>query len=228
MHYLGVIPARGGSKGIPRKNLAPVGGVSLVGRAIRSGRDAARLSHLLVSTDDQEIADEAARHDLPAPFLRPAALAADDTPTHPVLRHAVDWYEGETGTTVEAVVTLQPTAPFRTGADIDAAIAEFEKHSPGADARHNRRAMYVADGGRLKPLFPNADPVAPRQRIEKVYLRNGAVYVTSRDLLMRGNAVVTAAPLYYEMPALRSVNVDDPADLEYAGFLAGRLDKENF
>src|SRR5262245_57758000 len=106
---IGVVPARGGSKGVPRKNLREVGGLPLVAHAIRSGNDAKCLAACIVSTDDEEIAQVSRAHCGSVPFLRPAELASDESPTWAALQHAVRWWEGENGNKVHAVVPLQPT-----------------------------------------------------------------------------------------------------------------------
>src|SRR5262245_23514147 len=117
----GVIPARGGSKGLPGKNLRKLGALSLIGHAVASAREATRLTRVIVSTDSEAIADEARRHGADVPFLRPAELASDEAGMVPVLQHAVRWLES-TGARPDLVVTLQPTSTFRTGDDIDRTV----------------------------------------------------------------------------------------------------------
>lgn len=226
---LGVIPARGGSKGVPRKNLREVDGVPLVGHAVRAASDAARLTACIVSTDDAEIADVARRHGGNVPFLRPAPLAADASPTWPALQHAVEWYEASFGRSVLAVVTLQPTTPLRTAADVDGAIDLFLEHQPGADslisvcdaAEHHPLTLYYSSGAYLDPLLEGLEPTTRRQDFPPVYWRNGAIYITRRDLLFNANRVVSDHPLAYPMPKLRSANIDEPFDLELAELMLG-------
>lgn len=221
---IAVVPARGGSKGVVRKNLRDVGGVPLVGHAVRAGRGATSLAACIVSTDDAEIADVARAHGGSVPFMRPAALAEDATPTAPVLRHAVEWYEGEHGCQVLAVVTLQPTTPLRNGTDIDSAVALFLASQPHADSlisvceagEHHPLTLYFADGGYLDPLLKGLNPTTRRQDFPPVYWRNGAIYITRRDLLFSHGRVVSDRPLSYQMPKLRSANIDEPFDLELA------------
>src|SRR5262245_66458941 len=120
-YVFGVIPARGGSKGLPGKNLRVLGKLSLIGHAVASSRESSRLTRFIVSTDSPELADEARRHGAEVPFQRPAELASDQAGMVPVLQHAVRWLES-TGARPDLVVTLQPTSPFRTGDDIDRTV----------------------------------------------------------------------------------------------------------
>src|SRR5205807_6276007 len=130
-YAFGVIPARGGSKGLPGKNLRRLGALSLIGHAIASAREATRLTRFVVSTDCDAIAEEARRHGAEVPFLRPAPLASDEAGMVPVLHHAVRWLES-TGTRPDLIVTLQPTSPFRSGVEIDATIEKVV--ATGADS----------------------------------------------------------------------------------------------
>src|SRR5438128_2514535 len=118
MTTLGVIPARGGSQGIPRKNLAPVLGKPLLAYTAEAALAARRLSRVILSTDDEEIADIGRRYGLEVPFLRPAELAKDDTRTLPVLQHAVRWMEAR-GARFDSICLLEPTSPVRGPEDID-------------------------------------------------------------------------------------------------------------
>ena len=123
MTILVVVPARGGSRGIPRKNLVEVGGRSLVRWAVDAGLESRRARRVLVSPDDAEIAAEARSAGAEVPFVRPAELAADDTPDLPVFQHALAWLDREEGYRPELVVHLRPTSPVRRPGLVDAAIA---------------------------------------------------------------------------------------------------------
>src|SRR6267142_5382602 len=131
-YAFGVIPARGGSKGLPGKNLRRLGALSLIGHAIASAREATRLTRFVVSTDSEEIAAEAERQALPVPFLRPGGLATDEAGMLGVLQHAVRWLESSAGVRPDVIVTLQPTSPFRTGTEIDVTIQKVIE--TGADS----------------------------------------------------------------------------------------------
>lgn len=221
---LGVIPARGGSKGVPGKNLRLVAGRPLIAYAIAAAQASRALTAFLVSTDSEQIADVARAAGAPVPFFRPPALAADDAPMAGALRHAVEHYERASGVTVHSVVTLQPTTPLRVAEDIDGALAAYLHHQPDADS-----LISVCDAGQMHPLTlyhpsgPYAEPwlagrvqTTRRQEMERVLWRNGAVYITRRDLLWDRAQVVGQQPLWYAMPRVRSVNIDDPLDLALA------------
>lgn len=230
---IAVVPARGGSKGVPRKNLARIGGFPLIAHAIRAGNGARGLSATIVSTDDAEIAEVARAHGGQVPFMRPRELALDSTPTAPVLRHAVEWYEAAYNRDVLAVVTLQPTTPLRTAVDVEGAVDAFLAHQPVAQslisvcdaAEHHPLTLYFGDGDSLRPVLPGLNPTTRRQDFPPVWWRNGAIYITRRDLLFSGDRVVCDRPLAYRMPKLRSANIDEPFDLELAGLMMSWIDR---
>jgi CMP-N,N'-diacetyllegionaminic acid synthase len=188
-YALGVIPARGGSKGLPGKNLRKLGALSLIGQAVASARESALLARFIVSTDSAEIAGEARRHGVEVPFLRPDELATDRAGMLPVLQHAVRWLESSTGTRPDLIVTLQPTSPFRTGAVIDATIRKVidtgsESAQTLVEASYHPFFMKTLDGDRTVALFPDAHKYVRRQDAPPVYQPSGAVYVTRYAALM--------------------------------------------
>lgn len=190
----GVIPARGGSKGLPGKNLRVLGKLSLIGHAVASSRESARLTRFIVSTDSPELADEARRHGAEVPFQRPAELASDQAGMIPVLQHAVRWLES-TGARPDLVVTLQPTSPFRTGDDIDRTVAKvIDTGSDSAqtvtEAGYHPFFMKTLDGDRTVALFADGHKYVRRQDAPAVYQPSGAVYVTRRDVLMNEGRVL--------------------------------------
>ena len=193
-YVFGVIPARGGSKGLPGKNLRVLGKLSLIGHAVASSRESSRLTRFIVSTDSPELADEARRHGAEVPFQRPAELASDQAGMVPVLQHAVRWLES-TGARPDLVVTLQPTSPFRTGDDIDRTVARVI--DTGADsaqtlteAGYHPFFMKTLDGDRTVALFADGHKYVRRQDAPAVYQPSGAVYVTRRDVLMNEGRVL--------------------------------------
>jgi CMP-N,N'-diacetyllegionaminic acid synthase len=214
---VGLIPARGASKGIPRKNLAPLGGKPLIAWTIKAGLESERLTRTVVSTEDEEIA-EVARALGAEVLARPPALARDETPMHEVLAHAA----ADLGP-AEALVLLQPTSPLRTAAHIDAAVELLL--ASGADAvvsvvevphRYGPASLMKLDGDRLVPHDDSTH--ATRQQKPVVYARNGpAILALRRERL--------GADLYggdlraYVMEQRDSVDIDEPFDLELAEFL---------
>jgi len=213
---LGVVPARGGSKAVPRKNARELGGRPLIAYTIDAARESAQLSELVVSTEDDEIAKIASGLGA-AVVARPPELALDTTPMVPVIQHALQVTEAETNSRYDAVATLQPTTPFRTAVDIDEAIELLQ--ASGADSVigvvriydvHPARVKRI-EGQRLLSYCVSEDETTRRQDLPPAYLRNGAIYVTRRDVVDRGS-LRGSDQCPYEMPAERSVNIDGPLD----------------
>ncbi|MFM7347129.1 MAG: cytidylyltransferase domain-containing protein [Tagaea sp.] len=215
---LAVVPARGGSKGIPRKNLAPAAGRPLIAWTIEAAKAARGVDRLVVSTDDPEIA--AVARALGAEIvIRPAELAGDDTPTLPALRHAFEALGGD----ADAVLTLQPTSPLRRAAHIEAALTAFFA-DPAADSLvsvvdvphvfHPRSVMKRDAHGYLVPYFDSAQPYR-RQEKEPVFARNGAaIYITRATRL--ADYVFGGRLIGFPMDAESSLDVDAPEDLARA------------
>jgi CMP-N,N'-diacetyllegionaminic acid synthase len=223
-YALGVIPARGGSKGLPGKNLRKLGTLSLIGQAIASARESALLERFLVSTDSPEIAEEAGRHGAPVPFLRPAELATDQAGMLPVLQHAVRWLEASAGVRPELIVTLQPTSPFRTGAEIDATIRKvIETGSDSAqtlsEASYHPYFMKTLDGDRTVALFPDGHKYVRRQDAPPVYQPSGAVYVTRYATLMEQGHILGDDNRGVVRGFEASVNIDTEWDFLLAELL---------
>lgn len=233
MRILGVIPARGGSKGVPRKNLEPVDGIPLVVRAVQSAAAATRLTRTVVSTDDEEIADVARAAGGDVPFRRPDDLAADRAQAIPNIQHALRTVEeleaGEPGSApYDAVMMLQPTTPFRSASDIDAAVDLLE--STGADSvisvvdvggHHPARMHYVDRGVLANHELSESYENQNRQELRPMFIRNGAIYLTRRGVLLGGSFRGDVCRAY-EMPEQRSVNIDGALDFLFATWLAER------
>jgi len=215
---LALIPARGGSKSIPHKNLAPLAGKPLIAWTIEAALRYAAGLRVVVSTDDEEIANAARRSGAEAPFERPLGLAQDDTPTMAVVSHALWWFDENEGYRPERLLVLQPTSPLRTTDDISAAIALADERaadsvvSVSSGATHPNLLKRVTDEGRLEDLVPH-DPVLRRQDLEPVYSLNGAIYLASRDLLLKRESFYSDRTYAYVMPPERSIDVDAPWDL---------------
>jgi len=221
MRTLAVIPARGGSKGVPGKNLHLLGGRPLVAHAVGVASSCRALAGFVVSTDDERIAG-AGRSAGAAVLDRPSHLAADDTPMAPVLQHAVAWYEAQEGP-LDAVVVLQPTAPLRTADDVAQALALLERR-PDAESvvsvcsledLHPGRMYTKGPGGNLDPLWPEWER-SNRQDLPPVWFRNGAIYAVRREALMERGHVIGSPALGYPMPARFWLNIDDVRDLAIA------------
>ena len=219
MRTLGVIPARGGSKGVPGKNLRLVAGRPLLAFTADAARESRRLTRLIVSTDDPAIRTAARELRLEVPFLRPKELAEDDTLMLPVLQHAVGTMKG-LGFAADAVVLLQPTSPLRRGEHIDRAIDLLE--ATGAESvvtvvevphQFNPASVMRLDGERLKP-FLDGPMILRRQDKPQAFARNGpAVLVVRTTVLERGSLYGDdCRPLV--MSAEESLDVDTAADFD--------------
>jgi CMP-N,N'-diacetyllegionaminic acid synthase len=223
-YALGVIPARGGSKGLPGKNLRKLGALSLIGQAVASAREAALLARFIVSTDSPEIAEEAGRHGAEVPFLRPAELATDQAGMLPVLQHAVRWLESSARVRPDMIVTLQPTSPFRTGVEIDATVTKvIDTGSDSAqtlsEASYHPYFMKTLDGDRTMALFPDGHKYVRRQDAPPVYQPSGAVYVTRYATLMEQGHILGDDNRGVIMGFEPSVNIDTEWDFLLAELL---------
>lgn len=214
---LGLITARGGSKSIPFKNISPLGGIPLIAYTIESARESELLDRCIVSTDSERIAGICREWGLEVPFMRPPELAQDNTPSFPVVLHALD----AVGESYDAVMILQPTSPFRTGDDIDTAIrmliADPEADSVisvvKVDDRHPARMKRIEDGVLIDPPFTEAFEGQPRQQLPDYYVRNGAVYLSRVQSVRETQLLKGRRSLAYVMPPERSVNIDGYLDL---------------
>lgn len=221
MKYLGLITARGGSKGIPHKNIIEMAGKPLINYTIEpalEAKDEGILDELIVSTDDQEIADVSRKAGATVPFMRPDYLADDGAKSIDVVIHAVNYYLNQ-GIECESVVLLQPTAPLRMKEDISEAIKIFERS--GADTLIScYKEDYVCDlvsyhrkGDMCVPLNPKHNKGIRRQELEDLYVRNGAIYIIKCDYLLREKNLISDTPAIYIMPKERSVNIDTMYDV---------------
>lgn len=225
---LGIIPARGGSKGIPGKNTSPLAGRPLIAHSIKSAIDSAVLSDVVVSTDSEEIAKCATAHGLPTNKLRPAHLATDHAKTIDTLIYEIERYEAEHALVVDVLVLLQPTTPLRTGQDIDAAFHIFV--DSGSDSlisvyeasSVHPSIMYTSTEGKLAPLLQSQTQGVRRQEFATVYVRNGAIYMMTRELLLKQRKLIGEQPAAYVMSRERSINIDEPYDLELADWAISR------
>ncbi len=216
---------------MPRKNLALISGNSLLRYTAEAALASKKLSRVVLSTDDQEIAEEARACGIEVPFMRPAELARDETPTLPVLQHAVKQLESE-GEIVDAVCILQPTHPFRTADDIDLCIELLEKHQDAdsamtiapVPAEFNPHWTYFMDGeGSLRIATGEATPIPRRQELPPAYHREGSVYVTRRDVLMSQNSIYGTQVLGLAVDPVQRVNIDTMDDFLRAETLMKKL-----
>lgn len=215
---LAVVPARGGSKRLPGKNMRPLLGRELIIYAIECGWNARRVDATIVSTDSPEIATAAARHGAEVPFLRPKALSTDRASGYDVLRHAVRWWEAHRGP-VAVGVLLQPTSPLRSHEDVDAALALLARAKADAVVSVSPAnpppwwMVTLGKGGVPRPVLRHPRQfVTPGQLLPPVYALNGAIYALRREFLFRGTPLLEGKTRCYVMPPERSVDIDHEED----------------
>lgn len=216
MKTLYVIPARGGSKGIPHKNIKPLAGKPLIGYSIDVARQLAADDDICLTTDDPDIAATAESMGLNVPFLRPASLATDTCGTYEVLIHALDFYR-DRGIDYDTLVLLQPTSPMRTADDVRAAMALY---SPDIDmvvtvkeaASNPYYNCYETDNDGFLHISKGDGGYTRRQDAPKVWEYNGAVYVINVESLRRMPLSAFTRRRMSVMPAERSVDLDTPVD----------------
>ena len=219
MTLLVLIPARGGSKGIPRKNVRPFCGKPLLQWSIDAALAASCVDQVVVSTDAPEMADSAKAGGAEVPFLRPAELATDEAPGIAPVLHALEQLPK-----VSDVLLLQPTSPLRTSADIEAIVGLRQQAgcesavSLTPSAKHPAWMYGLSQEQRLEPLL-ELDEIHCRQQLPPAYVLNGALYLASRKFLIREHAFISAETIGYLMPAERSVDIDTPLDWQWAEFL---------
>jgi len=218
---IGLIPARGGSKGVPRKNVREIEGNPLIAYAIECAKKCPSIDHVVVSTDDDEISRVAEKFGAEVPFLRPSELARDTAAMLPVLRHAVEFLEDHYKKRIDLVVLLDPTGPLRTVEDVEGAI-EMHKESKcemvisGNVARKNPYFNMVKekDNGFVELVCSSEESIVCRQDAPKVYDLNTVVWVYSRKAVMEDNARLSKETMLYQIPAARTIDVDSEEDIE--------------
>ena len=225
MRVLGIVPARAGSKRLPGKNLQLLGGKTLVARAIDTALGASTVSAVAVSSDDPRVL-AIARASGAIALERPSELATDTSPAVDYVRHAFDVLEAEGGARFDAVAIVQPTSPFTSTADVDATVRLLE--TTGADsaasvmeldhAIHPFKLKRMDEEGRLLAYLQEEGGRMAAHEIPRLYVRNGSVYVTRRDVIEAGQ-IIGADCRGYVMPRTRSVDINDELDLRFAEFL---------
>lgn len=217
---LGIIPARGGSKGLPRKNIQPLNGKPLIAWSIEAGKASRYVDTLMVSTDDEEIAGIARQWGAEVPFLRPAELATDTTPSFDVIRHAVEFYRRQERH-FAYLVLLEPTSPLRETSDIDESLEKLSRHAEAdavvsicqAEAVHPRFLVALDEKGFLRPYEEGKNPVVRRQDLTPVYFFEGTIYAARTDAYLARQTFYTEKTLSHVVPRWKSPEVDDLYDL---------------
>ncbi len=236
---IAIITARGGSKGVPRKNIRPLGGKPLIGYMIEAASQSAWITKLVVSSDDDEILEVSRQlgGDRVHALKRPPELAQDKSPSLPVIEHAVETLEALEGIRFDHVVMLQPTTPFTTTEDIDGALQKLVE--TGADSvmsvyevneHHPAKAKRITEDDRLMQYVENYHETEnTRQKLMPVYKRNGAVYASKRDIVMVHKKLYGADDIVtrpYVVPGERSVDINTMLDFYLAEALIEFWKKE--
>ncbi len=222
---LALIPARGGSVGIPGKNLVSLAGKPLIAYAAEVARAAEIFQDIVVTTDSEDIARVASQYGARVPFLRPRDLATSAAPVFPAVLHALDWLAEHEERHFEVVMLLQPTSPLRTPDDLRRAMTLLREH-PEADSvvsvcrveePHPFKLLKLQDGY-VSPFIEWEGDFyyGPRQSLPEVFARNGAIYLSRTSSMRRHGTLLGPRPLAYEMPPERSVNIDSHLDLLFA------------
>lgn len=225
MNVLGLIPARGGSKAIPRKNIINLAGKPLLAYTCQAALESSCLTRVILNTDDPEIAAVGRAYGVEVPFLRPAHLADDDSPILPVIQHTLSWLSENAGFNTEIVVLLQPTSPLRTAAHIDGAVQLML--GTGADTvvsvvavPHNFNPvslMRQEEDGCLVP-FMDGEMILQRQQKPRLYARNGPAVLAVRRAVVDRDNLYGDKVFPYEMNRAESIDIDEPEDLDLAEF----------
>lgn len=224
MKILGLIPARGGSKGVPNKNIKLLGGKPLINYTIEAALEAKVLSDLVVSTDSKRIAEISEKAGANVPFMRPSELATDTSPSIDTVIHAVEFFEAK-NIHFDAVCLLQPTCPFRTAEDVRGAVKMFKNKT--ADSlisvrevphQYNPHWTFEVDenGEYLQISTGEKEIITRRQELPKAYHRDGSIYIVKTDVLLKKRSLYGEKIAFYLSQNPIDINIDTLADWEKA------------
>lgn len=211
--FLAVIPARGGSKGIPRKNIKEIAGKPLIAWTIEEAKKSKYITKLILSSDDEEIIEVAKQYGCEAPFVRPKALASDETPGVDPILHAIEQCPG-----FDYVIVLQPTSPLRTVENIDAAIEmllakENDFCVSVTEAKQSPYWMYNLNiNGTMDSVIKQTNFAVRRQDLSPAYILNGAIYIAKTKPLKVTKSFLTSETLGYIMSEKHSIDIDTEED----------------
>lgn len=219
MNILTLIPARHGSKGVPGKNIKPLNGKPLIVYTIQRALESKYLTKVVVSTDDRAIRDLSIKAGAEAPFLRPTHLAQDETPTFPVIQHALNFYT-ERGIKFDAVCLLQPTSPFRPEGFIDQAIIHFIATDSDSlisviqvPHQYNPHWVFEPNEEGLLEIATGENTIIPRrQELPPAFIRDGAIYLTKTKVLLEDNSLYGQKISFIESNPDNHVNIDSQED----------------
>lgn len=225
---LAVVPARGGSKGLPGKNIRPLAGLPLIAHSLRCASLCPEISRTIVTTDSEAIAEVARDHGADVPFIRPASLATDNVAMWPVIQHALAQTERCDGKLYDMVLLLDPTSPARLPSDIATSVKTLtaDKDADGIVGVSEPEFSpfwhcVVDDGGYLRNLFPEANQYSRRQEVPPVYVINASLYLWRRELVNGADNWRSGKLLMHVIPSSRGIHIDDIHQFELAELLIG-------
>ncbi len=224
MEILYIIPARGGSKGLPGKNIKLLAGKPMIAYSILAALNCKHKGIVLVSTDDEAIAAVAKSAGAEVPFLRPKELSDDTASTTDVIIHAIDYYKNKS-VYFDLIVVLQPTSPLRISDDIDTAIALLNEKNATAivsvceNEHHALWSNSLPENGSMKDFIREEIKGKNRQQLPKNYRLNGAIYVSKIDEFTKYKGFIHEGTFAYIMPSSRSVDIDNEIDFKLAEIL---------
>lgn len=226
LNILGIIPARGGSKGIKKKNLYKLINKPLIEYTINEAIKSKLITDLIVSSDSHEILKISESLGLKTPFIRPKYLSQDNTQSFPVIEHALKNMQKKNGINYDYIIMLQPTTPLRKSYDIDRSLRKLIKSEldsivsvVNVGANHPFRMKLIKKNQKLVNFIEKGfEDMRPRQNLPPVYIRNGAIYATKTKLLLKNRSIVASSCLAYIMPKYRSVNIDVAEDILLAEY----------
>lgn len=229
-NILAIIPARGGSKGIPKKNIKLLNGVPLITYTLQEAKKSRYISRVVVSTDDKEIADVAIHFNGEVPCLRPKELATDTASTVDSIIHMIDYLKERENYIPDYICLLQCTSPFRTYEDIDKSIekllvSEFDGIISVCEAETNPYWTNIFEKDKLKYFIEEGKNITRRQDLPNVYRYNGAIYIIKTDIFMREKAFETDNITGYVMSNENSIDIDTMTDFKIAEILMKEREK---
>jgi CMP-N,N'-diacetyllegionaminic acid synthase len=219
LNIVGIIPARGGSKRIPKKNLKLLKGKPLIAHTIIQAKKSRLLNSVYVSTEDETISQVSQSYGIDV-IKRPKKFAYDTTQGYIPIQHAIKYIESKHNQTIDIIVALQPTSPLRKFTDIDNAISKFIKNDCNSlvsvtDACFPPEFMYKIKNKKLDSILKTKLKSKRTQDMPKTYQINGAIYVTKKNFLMNYNSMLSKNPCFYIMPIERSIDIDSIHDFEF-------------
>ena len=232
MNVLCIIPARGGSKGVIRKNLRKIGGKTLVERSIITARESGVCNYILVTTDDIEIQKEAIDKGAEAPFIRPSELSSDLAPTIQVLIHAINMFEKYSNKEIDTVIILEPTSPFRRPSTIVNALELYKKRKCGSvisvcQLERKPENIFIKKSNSLERLCKGLIPYNRRQDMTLLCRLSSVVYVTGKKELLSNNQILNSPISYINTDEIESINIDSELDLLLAQTVEKNLNTTN-